>query len=149
MSRKPRPILRFFLIALLILLVPVFVLATTVAATGTITVKVHEPSEDLDLFIPVPALLVDLALFAAPYVIPAEELAEVRREIDPYREAIRSVADELEDCPDAVLVEVKSDREQVRISKKGRSFHIDVDSADGDVEVKVPARLLGRALSVI
>lgn len=151
MDRKPRrPILRYIAVALLILFTPIFVLGATVAATGTIMVEVHEHQDDgVNLFVPVPALLVDLAVMAAPHVIPAEELDDLRREIAPWRDAIESLAEELEDCPDTVLVEVKSRNENVRITKKNRSFHINVDSPDADINVKVPARLLSRALDVL
>ena len=145
--KKSNRLLRFALIALLILMMPIVVLATTVAATGTIMVKVHDA--ETNLFVPVPALLVDLAVFAAPHVIPEHELADVRAEVAPYRDALRAVAEEIEDCPDVVLVEVLSADEHVQISKEGRSFYIDVDSPDGNVSVKVPARLLSRMIDLI
>lgn len=150
MDRKPRrPIVRYVAVALLILFMPFFVLGATIAATGTIMVEVHEHQDGVDLFVPVPALLVDLAVMAAPHVIPADELDDLRREIAPWRETIESLAVELENCPDTVLVEVKSRDENVRITKKNRSFYIHVDSPDADVNVKIPARLLSRALDVL
>lgn len=146
----PRPssrFSRFVVIALLIFFLPIFVFATTVAATGVVTVEVHEHGEDgVDLYIPVPALLFDVAVWIAPKVIPAAELADARREIAPYREGLAAFAAELESCPPGVLVEIESAEEHVRIVKSWRSFEIDVQSPDANVSVSVPARLLGRAL---
>lgn len=51
--------------------------------------------------------------------------------------------------PAGVLVDVKGPGEHVRVTKTWRSFQIDVESADTDVHVAVPARLLSRALDVL
>jgi len=148
--RKKNRFARFVAIALLIFFLPIFVLGATVAATGTVTVSVHEAGPDgVDLFIPVPAILADVALWAAPMVIPDEALAEARREIEPYRDSLETLARELENCPSGVLVEVESGDEYVRVVKTWRNFEVEVDSPDTQVSVKVPARLVSRALDVI
>ncbi len=148
--RRRRPIMRWLAIAMIILMSPIVALATTVAATGIVTVQVEESSPDgTHLYIPVPALLLDLAVFAAPMVIPADDLAEMRREVAPYRDSIRALADSIESMPSGVLVQVDSPDEQVRITKQGRSFRIEVQSSDADVSVSVPARLLGRSLDIL
>lgn len=146
---RRKPFLRWVALALLVLFMPFFVLAATVAATGTVSVSVEQPGPDgVDLWVPVPALLVDLAVFATPRLVPENELAEARRQVEPYLPALEAFARELEACPDGVLVEVKSRDEHIVVSKTWRSFHVEVDSPDGHVEVKVPARLLGRVLDV-
>lgn len=147
---KNRPYARYLAIALIVLLLPFLALGTAIAATGTVTVKVEDSDpEGVDLFIPVPALLFDVALWAAPRLVPEEALAEARQQIDPYRESLRSLAEEIEAIPAGVLVDVESDGERVRITKSWRSFHVDVDSDDTDVHVALPARLLSRALDVL
>ena len=45
-------------------------------------------------------------------------------------------------------MEYRSGDEIVQISKTWRSFQVDVDADDTEVHVKVPARLMGRALDV-
>ena len=147
---RRRPFLRYVAIALIILLMPFFALATTIAATGTVTVSVHERGPDgVRLYIPVPALLLDAAVAFAPMVIPEEDLQEARREIAPYREAIEALAQQLEDMPAGVLVDVHSGDEHVRITKSWRSFEVEVDSPDTDVHVSVPSRMLSRVLDVL
>lgn len=147
---RRRPYLRWTAIALICLMSPFFALAAAVAVTGTVTVEVEEKSVDgTQLYLPMPALVFDLALLAAPLIIPDEALAEARREIAPYRQGLREMARGLETMPSGVLVEVRSDGEQVRITKQGRAFHIRVQSEDADVSIAVPARLLGSALDLI
>ena len=137
-------------VALIILLTPIFVLGATIAATGTVTVKVRENTPDgVDLFIPVPALLFDVVVFLAPLMMPDEALAEIREEIEPWQPALEAVAEELENCPSGVLVEVETGDEHVRVYKEWRSFHVDVESPEADVQVAVPARLMSRALDIL
>ena len=141
---------RFVAITLIVLLMPFFALGTAIAATGTVTVQVHERGPDgVRLYIPVPALLADVAVALAPLVIPADELAEMRREIAPYREGLEALAAELEDMPSGVLADITSGGEHVRVTKTWRSFEIDVESDDAEIHIAVPARLLSRALDVL
>lgn len=150
--RRPRrrPWTRYVAIALLVVLMPVFAFATAVAATGTVTVRVHDRGGDgVRLYLPVPALLVDLAVFAAPRLVPDEALAEARREIEPFRDGLEALAEEIESCPQGVLVDVRTDDEHIRVVKGWRSFEVTVDSEDLDLEVSVPARLAGRLLDVL
>ena len=147
---RRRPFTRLVAFALLVLLMPIFAFATAVAATGTVTVSVRESGPDgVRLYIPVPALLVDLAVFAAPRFMPEDALAEARQEIAPYREGLAALAEEIEKCPPGVLVDVQTRDEHVRVTKGWRSFEITVDSDDADVRVSVPARLAGRVLDVL
>lgn len=146
--RKSR-LTRFVAIALLLLFMPVLVFGATVAATGTVTVSVQE-KDGVNLWIPVPALLFDIAVFAAPSFMPEDAMDEVREQVAPFREALGAMASELENIPaGSVLVEVQSDREQVRITKDWRSFEIAVDSDDANIRISVPARLLSRSLDII
>jgi hypothetical protein len=149
-TRRRRPFTRYVAFALIVLMTPIFALATAVAVTGTVTVSVHEKGPDgTRIYVPVPALLLDAAVALAPMVIPDEDLAEARREIAPYRDSLAALAAELEDMPAGVLVEVESRDEHVLITKTWRSFEISVESADTDVQVSVPARLLSRVLDVL
>lgn len=146
MARQSR-LSRYLTIALILLVTPIFVFGAALAVTGFVTVEVYEEG-GTNLYIPVPALLFDVAIFVAPMVMPDEALADARREIAPYREALVTLAEELEDCPSGVLVDYRGNDERVQISKGWRSFKVDVDSDDTEVHVKVPARLMSRALDV-
>ena len=150
MDRKNRPYTRYVAFALLVFVMPVFVFATAVAATGTVTVSVHERGDDgVRLYLPIPALLVDLAVLVAPLVMPDDALAEARQEIAPFRDGLELLAGELEDCPRGVLVDVRTADEHIRVTRGWRSFEVEVDSEDADVRVSVPARLASRLLDVL
>ncbi len=149
-GRRPSCFARYVAFALLVFLMPVFAFATAVVATGTVTVSVQERGDDgVHLYIPVPALLIDLAVAIAPLVMPDDVLAEARAEIAPFREGLEAVVQELENCPSGVLVEVSTPTEHVRVAKTWRSFEVEVDSDDADIRVKVPARLASRVLDVL
>ena len=148
--RRRRPFKRYVAFALLVFLMPVFAFGAVVAATGTVSVRVHEQGEDgVNLYLPIPALLVDLAVFAAPSVIPEDAITEARAEIAPYRDSLETLAEELESMPSGVLVEVYTGDEHVRVTKNWSSFEVEVESDDVDVRVKVPARLVSRVLDVL
>ena len=147
--RKIRRLNRFVAFALLCCITPIFVFGATVAATGTVQVAVHERGpEGTRLWIPVPAIFFDAALFAIPRVMPPEELAEARAEVEPYLPALRQLAAALDDLPNATFVSVESPGEHVRIRKSFGSFHIEVHDAETDVSVQVPARLFSSALTL-
>ncbi len=120
-------------------------LAATVAHSGMVTVQVHETGpQGTHVFVPVPAAAVDLGLGIAAVAMPADERARLREQIAPYRPALAAIARELERCPDATLVDVRSDSQTVRVVKRGASFVIDVDAPDGQVHVALPARTLSK-----
>lgn len=141
---------RFFLIAFLVMLTPFVVVATTIAATGTVTVRVqdHTPG-GWNVFVPVPALLVDVAAMIVPRFIPDEELADVRREMAPYREGLAELVRSLEDCPSGTLVRVESGRDRVVVEKQRNRLRVRVTGPEVNVDVSVPARLARRALEMV
>lgn len=125
-------------------------LAASVVTSGVVTVQVDEGGPDgTDLYLPMPAALVDFGLGVAALAMPADEMARMRREMEPYAPTIQGLADELERMPDAVLVEVTSDRDHVTVEKRGGHFVIDVDSDDAQVHVTVPARTISRVVEFV
>jgi len=125
-------------------------LAATVMRTGVVTVSVQQDGpEGHRVFVPVPALALDLGLGLATVALPADELERIREEARPFAPMLRQLARELERCPDATLVEMVSDRESVRVVKRGGGFVIDVDAEDGQVRVALPARSLTRVAAFL
>jgi hypothetical protein len=125
-------------------------LAGTIAATGLVTVRVNEQGpEGTNLYVPVPAGLLYLGLAALPHVLPDEELAEIRTELGELGPAIAALGEALEDCPDAVLVDVQERGESVRITKQGRSLLIHVDDGRDEVRISVPAALFSRTVNAL
>lgn len=148
--RPKRRSTRWVAIALLFLFMPIFAFGATLAATGTITVSVQDSGPDgVDLWIPVPALMVDVVVLAVPMIVPDEDLAEARRQLAPYLEQIEALAEQIEDVPaGSVLVDVRNGAEHVRVAKDWRNFEIEVESPESSVRVSVPARLLSRTLDI-
>ena len=120
-------------------------LAASIVRAGTLRVKIHEPGRyGTHIDLQIPAALVHLGLNALPWILDEDLGREIRTDLEEYGPAVAAALQELEDAPDAVLVDVQDAAERVRIVKKGRSLEIQVDGADGRVEITLPAHLLGR-----
>jgi hypothetical protein len=121
-------------------------LAASVVRSGMVTVKVHEtgPHGEKHLYVPVPAALVNLGLDIMPMLAGEDVFGEIRSDLGDMGPAFAAALTELEDAPDAVLVDIQDGRENVRIVKNGGSLEVLVDSPDGTVEISLPASLLGR-----
>jgi hypothetical protein len=110
------------------------------AATGVASVRVQEKQPDgARIFVPIPAVVLYAGAALLPQMMPASERARVRAELGPRRQAIVAILEELERCPDGVLVDSQERGESVRIVKEGRSLTVRVRSAGSDVDVSLPA----------
>jgi|SRR5687768_17164995 hypothetical protein len=113
-------------------------------ATGGVAVC-QVATEEVDLTIPIPTHLIDAALVTARFALPRQELDSVRREIEPWGPMIEAAGRELADLPEGtVLVTVETAAETVRIERRGGRLRIDVDAADAEVHVSLPARSIQR-----
>jgi Ethanolamine utilization protein EutJ (predicted chaperonin) len=117
-------------------------LAATIVRGGMVTVKVNDPETHFNVV--VPAGLVTLGMDLLPLVIEEDICAEIRTDLGEYGPAAAAALLELEDAPDAVLVDIRDGRESVRITKEGRLLEIYVKDDNGTFEISVPARLLGK-----
>lgn len=120
-------------------------LAASIARAGTLRVKIQEPGRHgANIDVRIPGALVHLGLNALPWILDDDLGVEIRTDLEEYGPAVAAALVELENAPDAVLVDVQDASERVRITKKGRSLEIYVDGADGRFEITLPANLLGR-----
>jgi hypothetical protein len=116
------------------------------ARQGTAVVKVHEKAPGgVRLSVPVPVALVNAALYLTPrgHVAPLDP--EARRWLNVARVALA----EIEDCPDAVLVEVRSPGEHIVVAKRGGELVVDVDNHGDSVQVTMPAGALDDILDAL
>lgn len=148
------PIKKLFLIAAgffaVVLLGSGLLLAGTVAVGGLVTVKVEENRADgTNLYIPVPAALLDLGLALVPDHELAEVQADLRRDLGDWGPAVAASLGAFADCPDGLLLEAQDGAETVRIEKRGRSFLVHVNDGETEVRVSVPARFLGRVAKMV
>src|SRR5205809_43752 len=106
---------------------------------GAVMVYVQEKKpEGHRLWVPVPALLVDLGVRFAPDERPRDAL----RDLQPWLPAIEAASRELKRCPDGLLVEVQDRTDHVTVSKGGDVLRVDVDSETDTVHVSVPISLI-------
>jgi hypothetical protein len=125
-------------------------IAGTVAVGGLVTVKVQEDRADgTNVYIPVPAALLDLGLMLVPDEEMARVQADLRKDLGDWGPAFAASLEAFEDCPDGLLLEAQDGAETVRIEKRGRSFLIHVDDGASDVRISVPARFLGRMARMV
>jgi hypothetical protein len=126
-----------------------FLLAGSVVTGSLVTISVHEREPDgIDLYLPVPAGLVEATLTMAPVVFSAlgdrhleHEFEQLRLELDEMLPAIEAILAELEDLPSATLVEVEGSGESVRVSKVRGAIQIRVEEDGTRVNVTVPTRV--------
>ena len=125
--------------------------ATAVVRGGAFTVAVDETGpggDSVHLVLPTALLHAGLA------VAPDRVFREIGREIERSGAGIdltawRSIADELEGLPDAVLVEIHDGRSTVRVESVGGRIRVRVDDDQTHVRLDVPARALTRVLDRI
>lgn len=125
-------------------------IAGTIAVGGLVTVKVEEDRADgTNVYVPVPAALLDLGLALVPDEEMARVQADLREDLGDWGPAFAASLEAFEDCPDGLLLEAQDGAETVRIEKRGRSFLIHVDDGTSDVRISVPARFLGRVARMV
>ncbi|MDX1643903.1 MAG: hypothetical protein R3244_06035 [Thermoanaerobaculia bacterium] len=131
--------------------------AGTVASAGVVTVRVQETGPDgLNLYLPVPANLVEASIAVAPVVARLggsddvdRELARVRAEIEPWLPALEGLLDEIRRMPDATLVEVTAPNESVVVKKRRGAIEVRVEERGSRVEVVVPLRIVDGLKSLL
>lgn len=130
-----------------------FIVAGTVATAGVVTVSVHESGPDgLDLYVPIPAAVVEAAVSLAPVLLDAvdegrldRELAGLRQDLAGLLPIVEAALKSLDDMPSATLVEVESDSEYVLVRKVRGAVEVRVEEEDAQVVVSVPIRVLRAA----
>jgi len=125
------------------------VAATAVAGVGLLCSEgmivvnvVEKQPEHHHIYVPAPAMLLPIAMHLAP----KGELAQASQEIRPYLPAIRAAMDQLRDCEDMTLAEVRGREEHVLVAKRGGSIVVDADTEDATVHVSTPIRAVSSAI---
>jgi hypothetical protein len=127
-------------------LIAVLGIGLWVKSMGVLSVEVDAKGPgNSDVRIQVPGAVAQAGLFFVPDVV----YAEMADGMDEWGAVVSALKGELENCPDAVFVQVDSDSENVLIRKEGKHLVIDVDSDDETVHVRVPLGIVSRVLSKI
>lgn len=123
-----------------------FLTGTTVVMGGVVTYNAGAVRVSVDekkpggshVHLIVPAVMVPPVLDLVPEEKLRDQLAQAR----PWLPVIRIACRELARTPDAVLVEVVNPREHVKISHRGGSLRVDVDSDEESVHIAVPLQMV-------
>lgn len=133
----------------ILLLGSALLVAGTIAATGLVTVDVHDKTEGTHIYLPVPAAAIYLGMGLLPVLAGDDELYELREDLGEWGPFVAATLEGLDDCPDGVLVDVRDGAETVRIVKQGRSLEIRVRNPRESVEISVPTRLFSRMARLV
>lgn len=116
---------------------PFLAMLLLVGATGVMVVDVQEGGTDGHHFvIPVPLVLAQAAMTFAP-----DDAKYVScPEFAPYQELAEKVLHELQDIPDATLVEVEDGTEHVRVWKDGSLIRVSVKDDEDTVDCALPIK---------
>src|SRR4051794_21697722 len=106
-----KPAKALTIVALALLALPVgcgLLLAASVVIQGLVTVKVHETEPNgTNVYVPVPAGLIYLGIDLLPLLDRDHHMAKARKEMGAWGPAAAAALQALEDCPNAVLVDVQ------------------------------------------
>ena len=76
-------------------------------------------------------------------VVPRHYIAQAAEQSRPYLPVLRQVAKQLENCPNAELVDVRgANGEHVRIAVRGGKIYIDAVDQENVIHVAVPAETI-------
>jgi hypothetical protein len=120
---------------------------------GVATVQLHERSEGIRLFLPVPMAVVSATAATAGFLSPmhGDELVEIHGDLnleewEPFVDALFAG---LEDCPDVTFVEVEDHGDHVKVAKRGGKIRVEVRDPDLSLNVSVPIRPVRRTVSAL
>ena len=116
---------------------------------GVATVRVQDPGEGVNLFVPVPMALVNAAVTTSTWVVPEEEWIGLRLELGEWGPMLDELIAELDDLPDVTLVEVEDGTTHVRVHKQGGSLRVAVEDGEVRVRVALPLSSARYALSKV
>ncbi len=127
------------------------VVTAVYALGGLMTVRVVDRSAGFDLYLPVPMAVVDAALASAaiPAVYTAGlggglEVDGLGVDLGEVGPVLVGLLGEIDELPDATLVEVIDGRERVRVSKAAGKLRIEIEEPGTSIDVAIPARALAR-----
>ena len=127
----------------------VLLIGAVYAWGGVMTVSVEDRDENFSLYLPMPVAVLDAAVATTDWVLDEEELLQIHADLDlgEWGPMVRELLEELDDCPDFTLVEVKEDDVWVRVRKKRGKLVVEVEEPSTSIKVSVPTRSIRRTVS--
>jgi hypothetical protein len=124
----------------------VLLIGAVLAWGGVATVSIDERSGPR-FSVPVPLAVVDAALIASGPVIDMGAHLDAELDLGQWRPFVEEIFTVLDECPDAVLVEVEDGEDHVLVAKEGRSLRVEVSDSEIEVRVTIPTRAVHRTVS--
>jgi hypothetical protein len=124
----------------------VLLIGAVLASGGVAIVSIDERS-GARFSVPVPLAVVDAALIASGPVIDLGTHLDAELDLGQWGPFVEEILTVLDECPDAVLVEVEDGEDHVYVAKEGRTLRVEVSDSDIGVKVTVPTRAVHRTVS--
>lgn len=119
------------------------------AWSGVATVRMQERSEGLNLYLPVPAALVEVAVFASDCALPTDVQLHLDAELGEWGPLLTAVMAALDESADTTLVEVQDGDDWVRVRKQGNKLSVEIEQPDLSLKVTFPSRAARRIVERI
>ncbi|MDH3253697.1 MAG: hypothetical protein OEM62_01800 [Acidobacteriota bacterium] len=123
----------------------VLLIGAVLAWGGLATVSIVD-RHGADLTLPIPMAAVDIAVASGDLIFDVGAHLNSELKLGEWEPLARQILMSLDECPDAVFVEVSDGGDHVRVAKQGRSLLIEVSDTTVDVRVSVPMRSVRRAV---
>jgi hypothetical protein len=144
---------RFFVISTavvaVLILSCVLCLGVVYAWAGVATIRVTDVEEGINLYLPLPMLMVEAAVSSAKWGHADHMSMEIDahfEQLGEYAPLIKALLSELENCPDFNLVEVEDHGSFVKVRKQGGKLLVEVDDDGSQVRVSFPLRSVVRTV---
>ena len=120
---------------------------------GVATVSLHERSEGIRFYLPIPMAVVSATAATAGFISPvhAEDLVEIDGNLDlaEWEPFVDALFEGLEECPDVTFVEVLDRGDHVKVAKRGGKIRVEVRDPDISLKVSVPIRPVRRTVTAL
>ena len=120
---------------------------------GVATVQLHERSEGIRLYLPVPMAVVSATAATAGFLSPlhADDLVEIDGDLHlaEWAPFVDALFEGLEECPDVTFVEVLDHGDHVKVAKRGAKIRVEVTDPDVSLNISVPIRPVRRTVSAL
>ncbi len=129
------------------------IIGAVLTAGGVATVQLHERSEGIRFFLPVPMAVVSATAATAGFISPvhADDLVEIDGDFDlaEWEPFVDALFEGLEDCPDVTFVEVQDHGDHVKVAKRGGKIRVEVRDPDISLNISVPIRPIRRTVTAL
>ena len=123
----------------------VMLVGAVLAWGGVATVNLVEEN-GTRVTVPIPMAVVEAAVVSGDLLFDIEDHLNVELDLGEWGPLVREMLKELDECPDAVLVEVVDGSDHVRVVKEGGSLRVEVTDSEVDLRVSIPTRSIRRTV---